>query len=179
MIKNQTFDHLIDRPFEKRAADVGSGLELQGAGCGQFHRTADPQVPLHRRMKRVAAQAIIEQDAETRSSVGDLAQGFEGEHFEGADPLVRPAGALDHVLEQGTVVDGQRHDRFMVFAAGRRPVNVVEFLIEAQGLVRASLGEKTGKLLPGRNGRGAAVAGHGEGDKGVGVFGAGLWAYAW
>ncbi len=62
----------------------------------------------------------------------------------------------------------------MVFAAGRRPVDVVEFLVKSKGLVRASLGEISGKLLPGRNGRSAPVPGYGEGPARIGVLGAGL-----
>ena len=84
------------------------------------------------------------------------------------------AGLVGHGLELRAMVEGQgQHLRTVLRAVGG-PVDLLELFVFSQRMFIGAVLEEVVELGPRRDGRGAAVAGDGEGAAGIGVLAAGL-----
>ena len=161
---------MLERPFGEGGAVVGLDLEAEGAGAGVLDRAADPEAGAGGGVERVAAEAAVAEDAVAGAAGGDLSGGIEAEALEEGDAVAGLAGFVGDRFELHAVVEGEDAQLGPVVQAVGGPVDLLELGVVAEGGGADAAVEEELELLPGGVGRGAAVAGDGEGAAGVGVL---------
>src|SRR5690606_28544382 len=115
---------------------------------------------------RLGTETAVAEQAVAGTATGHLEYRIEAELLEGADPLTRSTGCVGKVLQLLAMIEGKDAHHRPAALAGRRPVPLFEFAVEAERRILDAAIEEELQLVPAGVGGSTAVAGDGKGAAG-------------
>jgi len=150
MVEAQAFDRVGDGPFLKLGSQRAAEFEIERARSRLLDRPRDPEVVVQGAEQGLAPVFSVEEHAIAGSARGDPGRRLDREQLESRYALAGRSGVVRDLLELRAMVDGERHDRRRLRAPRRRPMDVVQRLVLAQGAMGRAAAEKPAEFGPGR-----------------------------
>ena len=133
MIQEEAFHRVIDGPFVERASHVRSALETKRSRAGLFDGAANPQTGVGGLIQDFPRILAIGDDAGARPIPDGCLCCPEGQLLESGDAVAGNAVALGEVFEMAPMVEREGTNLGPFPAPVRRPMNLREPRILAQG----------------------------------------------